>query len=166
MMERHDKEIGAEEYRYMANPEGWFVRYFIKTLNINEEEAMKLKDLFAGLIGLFTPAVQQFEDAKKEKDLGKTVTAVGGIVEVAVRATEQVAEAVKATGTTISSPEKQAMARNAVVAVATSSANRLVDVPGLSEDQEDRFFGGLFGMLVNVLIDSTVRRLNKKGWTL
>lgn len=165
-MARYDKEIGADEYRYRANPEAWFVRYFATRLNITEEKAMKLKDFFGALVKPFADAFSNFKAAKESKDLPKTVEAIGGIVEVAAKSMETTANAIKTAGGTITGAQKKEIVRNSVVALVTGTANKAIDIPLLNEDQEEFLFSSIVGGIVDILIDQTVARLNEKGWNL
>lgn len=166
MMARHDREIGADEYRFLADPEAWFIKLTMTELKITEEEAMKLKDIFGGIVALFKPAVNKFEDGKKEKNVTKMLDGIGDIVEIAARGVETISVAAKAAGEAIPSAEKRNMAVNAAASIVTGGVNKAVDIPGLSEDQEEGFFGTLFVGLLGWLVDRRVKKLNEKGWNL
>lgn len=157
-------------HRYLANPDKWFVE-FLQKQGLNEEEAMKLKDIFGGIFSALTApfkgAETELKTAKETKSVSGIVNAVGSYVEAAAQTVEAASKAIKSAGYDIKSEDKHAMAKNMVIAAATSGANKLIDIPGVSEDQEENFFGALFGGILDVLIKAVVAKNNKENsWKL
>lgn len=170
-MARIGVEIQEDLHRYMANPEAWFVEYLQTQHHLTEEEAMKIKQFFGALFETlaapFQKSTADLKAAKESKSIGNVIGALGGIVEVAAKTVEQTATALKAAGADVKSEDKHAMAKAAVVSLATQGANKLIDIPGVSEDVEEMFFAAIFDKVIDVLIHTTVSKLNKtNGWTL
>lgn len=132
---------------------------------------MKIKQFFGALFETlaapFQKSTADLKAAKESKSIGNVIGALGGIVEVAAKTVEQTATALKAAGADVKSEDKHAMAKAAVVSLATQGANKLIDIPGVSEDVEEMFFAAIFDKVIDVLIHTTVSKLNKtNGWTL
>lgn len=163
-------EIQEDLHRYLANPEAWFLQYLQTEHKLTEEDAMKIGQffsaLFSNLAAPFQKSTADLKTAKESKSIGNVIGALGGVVEVAAKTVEATSIALKAAGADVKSEDKHAMAKAAVVSLATSGANKLIDIPGVSEDQEENFFSAIFGGIVDVLIKSAVKRLNKEGWNL
>ncbi len=169
-MKKIGLEIDEDYHRFIANPEKWFTEYVQQRYNLTEEEAMKISQFFGGLFSKlsanFNKSTGDLKTATESKSIGNMVTALGGIVEVAAKTVEQTSSALKDAGHDIQSEDKHALAKSMVVSVATKGANKLIDIPGVNEDQEEQLFGAMFGGLVDVLIKSVVKKLNKtNGWT-